>query len=499
MILTATAKSCRAGLTDGARADAHRVAQDRPKGSQAAMLTGSAYRESLLDGRKVYENGALIGDILAHPSHAIPIRIAADSYDGFWTDSGSAAENLYLQTPDSAEALRHHDEAHVDQLTHTTFTCYMTLLTAGDRIAAVRPQGRDAIHAYVADARRRDIRLVECITDAKGDRSLPPAKQSDPDAYLRVVERRADGVVIRGAKLHVSLAAIAHEMMVIPTKSMKPDEGDYAIACAVPVNAPGVKVVSVGTPPQGDLRDWPIAANRYNPQGFVIFEDVFVPWDRVFLDGETEMAGAFAHSLGLWLRASSLAMAADGADALVGLGQLIAEANGLEKVPHVREKITDIALHATLVRATYEASLATGQLQPNGAVLPNELYANAGKYLMAAERSLMLRHLLDIAGGSALTVPSNADFENPDIGDLLRKYMATKPGIDGAYRAKLFHAVRDVTVSAFAGYEMIGLLQGGGGLHAQRVVTRSRYDFARARELALAMARLDEGDDATAG
>jgi 4-hydroxybutyryl-CoA dehydratase/vinylacetyl-CoA-Delta-isomerase len=151
-----------------------------------------------------------------------------------------------------------------------------------------------------------------------------------------------------------------------------------------------------------------------------------------------------------------------------------------------------MAMHATLVRATYEASLATGQVQPNGAVLPNELYANAGKYLMAEQRALIMRHLVDIAGGSALTVPSNADFDNPDIGDLLRKYMAGGPEIDGMYRSKLFHAVRDATASAFGGYESISLLHGAGGLHAQRVVTRGRYDFEKARSLARKMARLDE-------
>ena len=142
-----------------------------------------------------------------------------------------------------------------------------------------------------------------------------------------------------------------------------------------------------------------------------------------------------------------------------------------------------MALHATMVRAAYEASMADGQLQPNGAVLPNELYANAGKYLAAAEYGLMLRHLLDIAGGSALTAPSHADFENPDTG-YLRKYMATKPDVDGLHRAQLFHAVRDLTVSAYAGYHAIGQLLGGGGLNAQRVVMRGRYDFERAKMFA---------------
>ena len=446
------------------------------------MLTGAEYRASLADGRSVYADGRYVEDVAGHADFAVPVAAAAAGYDRFWRPG--EAVNAYLKPPESADELREHGALHADQLTHGTFTCFATLMTAADRIAETRPQGREAIRCFVADALRRDVRMVETITDAKGDRSLPPAKQSDPDAYLRVVERRGDGVVIRGAKLHVSLAAQAHELMVIPTKAMKRDEGDYAIACAVPVNAPGVKIVSVGTPPHGDLRDSPIGAVRYNPQGFILFEDVFVPSERVFLDGETEHAASFAHALGLWLRAGSLARAADEADAIVGMAQLVAEANGLEKVPHIREKITDMALHATLVRATYEASMANGQVQPNGAVLPNELYANAGKYISAAEHGLMLRHLLDIAGGSALTAPSHADFENPDTGELLRKYMATKPEVDGLYRAQLFHAVRDLTVSAYAGYHAIGQLLGGGGLNAQRVVMRGRYDFERAKQFA---------------
>ncbi len=446
------------------------------------MLTGAEYRASLADGRRVYADGRQVADVAGHADFVVPIAAAAGGYDRFWKPGD--AVNEYLKPPESADALRAHGAMRADQLTHGTFTCLMTLLTAGDRIADVRPQGQAAARKFVAEALRRDIRMVETITDAKGDRALPPAKQSDPDAYLRVVARQADGVIIRGAKLHVSLAAMAHELMVIPTKAMKKDEADYAIACAVPANAPGVKIVSVGAPPHGDLRDSPIGAVRYNPQCFIIFEDVFVPWDRVFLDGETEHAASFAHALGLWLRAGSLAQAANEADAIVGMAQLVAEANGLEKVAHIREKITDMALHATMVRAAYEASMANGQVQPNGAVLPNELYANAGKYLAAAEHGLMLRHLLDIAGGSALTAPSHADFENPETGDLLRKYMATKPEVDGLYRTKLFHAVRDMTVSSYAGYHAIGQLLGGGGLNAQRVVMRGRYDFDRAKQFA---------------
>jgi 4-hydroxybutyryl-CoA dehydratase/vinylacetyl-CoA-Delta-isomerase len=453
------------------------------------MMTGAQYKESLSDGRQVYIEGERISDLARHPTLAIPISQAAACYDRYH-QPGPDAVNAYLDQPRSPEALRRRSEMDADQLTSTTFTCAMTLLTAGERIGATRPQGKAAIRQFVETMLSRDLRITECITDAKGDRSLAPAKQTDRDSYLRVVERRPDGLVIRGAKLHVSLAAIGHELMVIPTKAMKPDEAEFAVACAVPANAPGVKIVVVGEPPSGDLRDWPVAARKYVPQCFVIFDDVFVPNERVFLDGETEHAAAFAHALGLWLRATTLVGMAREADTLVGLAQLIAEANGLEKVPHVREKISDMVLHATLVRATVEAATATGAPQADGSILPNELYTNAGKYLAAAEHGLMVRHLLDIAGGSALTAPSNRDFENPDVGELLRKYMTGKPSIDGLERTRLFHAIRDVSVSAHGGRTSIGRLQGAGGLHAQRIVTRGRYDMTRAKRLAQEMAGL---------
>jgi 4-hydroxybutyryl-CoA dehydratase/vinylacetyl-CoA-Delta-isomerase len=168
-----------------------------------------------------------------------------------------------MTPPTDIEGMRAQAELHVDGLTHATHTSLMTLLTAADRLKEVRPQTRDAVAAYVAECRAKDWRIVECITDAKGDRARPPALQDDKDAYLRVVERRPDGVVIRGAKLHISMAAVAHELMVIPTEAMKPGEEDYAIACMAPVNAPGISIVNVANseaPADADPRDFPMPA-----------------------------------------------------------------------------------------------------------------------------------------------------------------------------------------------------------------------------------------------
>jgi 4-hydroxybutyryl-CoA dehydratase/vinylacetyl-CoA-Delta-isomerase len=369
----------------------------------------------------------------------------------------------------------------------------MTLLTSADRIAEIRPEGSAAIRNYVKEIQKKDLRIVECITDAKGDRGKRPSQQEDKDAYLRVVEQRPDGVVIRGAKLHISSAAIAHELMTIPTKSMKPGEEEYAIACVVPVNAPGVKIINVTSEPRAeDLLDSPISANAHAPMGFVIYEDVFVPSERIFLNGETEAAGSFAHALGLWVRINGLKNMADEADLMVGFAQLIAEANGLERVSHIKDKINEMVIHSTLIRATLEAAVSNSSISPEGVVVPDELYANAGKYQGAAFRGSMIQHIQDIAGGSLVTAPSTRDLENPEIGEVIRKYMGTKQSVDGAYRLKLFLALRDFAASGYAGHSAVSTIQAGGGLFAQRVVTRSRYDMKKARAMALEKAGLDD-------
>jgi 4-hydroxybutyryl-CoA dehydratase/vinylacetyl-CoA-Delta-isomerase len=449
-------------------------------------MDGKAYIASLDDGRRVYVGGRRVGNVGTDPAFAGMVAKIAATYDHFHHDP--RARDAFMTPPTDAEGMRAQAALHVDGLSHATYTSLMTLLTAADRIAAARPQAREAVAAYVAEVRAKDLRVVECITDAKGDRSRPPALQDDRDAYLRVVARRPDGIVIRGAKLHISLAAVAHEMMVIPTKAMKADEGDYAVACMVPANAPGVSIVDVGNgeaPAGADPRDFPYASRDSNSQGFVIFHDVFVPNERVFLDGETKLAATFAHALGLWVRASSMIHICDSYDVMVGLAQLIAEANGLERIEHIKSKIAEMAINATLLRGTLEASMAHATRLEGGVLAPDEVFTNAGKYHGAAQYGTMVRHLLDIAGGSAITAPSVRDLENPEVGELVRKYMGTKQSVDGAYRTQLFHAVHDLTTSAHGGARYVGILQGGGGLHTQAVVTRGRYDMARAKRMAL--------------
>jgi 4-hydroxybutyryl-CoA dehydratase / vinylacetyl-CoA-Delta-isomerase len=456
------------------------------------MLTGRQYKESLKDGRKVYFDGRLVEDFAAEPALAVPLEAIAVGYDKYYSAASDAVNPLTV-APRSAAELRDRIPIiiEMDLLLNVTYQSLMTLLVAAGRLADHNPEFVPRINAYVEDARRRDIRVTECITDAKGDRTLAPSKQHDPDAYVRVVERRPDGVVIRGAKLHITAAAFGHELMVMPTKSMKPGEEDYAIACAVPVSSSGVHITNTTYHPRGtDPRDHPVSARESIPDSMVIFDDVFVPTERVFLDGQTAHAAVFAHSLGLWERLGGVSFMVNQADELVGLAHLIAEANGTSKVSHVREKIDEMMIHATLLRAGLEAALVHAHATPDGYYYPDDMFTNVTKYHGAANFNTMVRHLHDIAGGAVVTAPSMADFDNPDLKPLLDKYMGTGPDISGEYRTKLFHAIRDTTADALGGWHQVTNLQSGGGLFAQRLVTRKNYDIGRARALALKAAGL---------
>lgn len=456
------------------------------------MLTGEQYLASLDDGRATYFEGERVHDLPGHPLLGAAARTVADGYDWLATQAVDGRSPL-ATVPSNPEELRHMVDVvhHAGMMAHVTYTSIMTLATAGGRIADTAPKYLEPINACIEHAHAADVRITQCITDAKGDRSRPPLKQDDPDAYVHVVDRQRDGVVVRGAKLHITGASLGHELLTIPTKAMKAGEEDYAIAALIPVNAPGVKIINTTYATRHhDVRDFPVSGNGAAPEGFVVLDDVFVPNERILLDGEVALAAVFAHSLGLWERLGGLSGMADGADLLVGFAQLVAEANGLGGEAHIKEKISEMIIHATVIRACLEAALSNAESGPLGAAFPNELYTNAGKYTGAANYHLMVRHLHDISGGAILTAPSRADLEHPETGPLIRKYMSTREGVDGEYRTRLFHAIRDLTADAYGGWQAVTNIQAGGGLYAQRIVTRKHYDLDAAKQHALAVAGL---------
>jgi 4-hydroxybutyryl-CoA dehydratase/vinylacetyl-CoA-Delta-isomerase len=454
------------------------------------MMTGAEYRESLKDGRATYFDGARVDDMESSPPLAAAVHAVAAGYDKYYS-AAPGARNPLMTAPRSSDELRDRIPLlhEVDIVLNVTYQSLMTLLTAAPKIKDAAPDCYERLNVYVDEALERDLRVTECITDAKGNRSRPPSKQVDPDMYTHVVRRTSDGIVLRGAKLHISGASFGHDLIVMPTKNMKSGEEDYAVACAVPVNAPGVRIVNVTYHPRSeDTRHFPISSTNSMPDGFVIFDDVFVPYERVFLDGQCTFAAVFAHSLGLWERLGGMSAMVRQADQMVGLASLVAEANGLAGISHIREKIDEMAIHATMLRAGLEAALTHAHITPEGYCFPNELFTNATKYTGAVAFNTMVRHLHDIAGGSIITMPTIGDLENPEVSADLKKYVSTGPEVDAEYRMRLFHTIRDMTADSYGGWNLVTAIQAGGGLYAQRLVTRKHYDFERARQEARELA-----------
>jgi 4-hydroxybutyryl-CoA dehydratase / vinylacetyl-CoA-Delta-isomerase len=449
------------------------------------VKTGSEYLASIQDGRRVYLHGVRVDDVTVEPGLREPAAEIARGYDRFY-DPAPGSYHPMFEIPRTPDDLR----ARIKMVFEADFTAFnsaacLALLGAVDVLRAADPAYVDRIENFVDRCRTEDLRVAEVISDAKGDRSLPPSRQADPDAYLHVVERRADGVVVNGAKLHITAAPFVHELVVMPTKRMKAGDEDYTIAFSIPANAPGISMVTVTHAPVGeDVRHFPVSGRYAIPQALVVFDHVFVPNETIFLNGEIGLSATIAHSLGLWERLSGLAQMAEHADMLTGLAHLISEANGVPRAPHIADTIAQMAIYATITRANLEASLTHAERTDDGMVKPNELYINAGKYYAAAEYLSMVRDLHDIAGASVVTSPTMADLDSPEIGPFVEKYMKGVEGVEAKDRMALFHAIRDLTADVLAGWHLGSNISAGGGLMAQRMVTRNQYDMGRADHLA---------------
>ena len=460
------------------------------------LKTAAEYRASLNDGRVVYWGGEKITDITTHPRFQVPIEVAAKDYAyddpalrdllTYETEDGSLAHRVY-QVPRTTEALEKRIElGRQMSIVGGVTGVYMALLQIKDRLAAVNPQFAENIETMYRYARDNDLRAAEVITDAKGDRSKKAHQQIDPDLYVRIVERRNDGIVVRGAKLHITGAALVHELVVMPTKSMREDEADYAVAFSIPVNAPGVRIINRSfAPAELNEFDYPASAHHSMPEGFVVFDDVFIPWDRVFLAGEWQLAGAFAAALGLWERTLGLVMAAHEAELMVGLADLVTEAQGKERDPHVQDAISELICYAEMIRMGIEYSVQHYESTPDGMLHPNTLGINCTKYYYATNFHQMVKQLHDVAGGLVITLPEEADLRHPEAGAYLRKYLAAKPDTDIEQRMRVFTLIRDMTADALGGWYLVTALQAGGGLKAQRIMMARTYDMAKARQEAL--------------
>ena len=348
---------------------------------------------------------------------------------------------------------------------------------------------------YMEYVQEEDLVVDGAMTDPKGDRGLSPSAQADGDLFLRVVERRPDGVVVRGAKAHQTGASNSHEILVMPTQAMKPDDKDYAIAFAVPIDAEGIfMIVGRQSCDTRKLEDGTL--DRGNPtfggmEALVIFDNVFVPNDRIFLNGESEFATMLVERFASYHRQSYGGCKVGVGDVLIGAAALAADYNGAAKASHVKDKLIEMNhLNETLYSGGLACS-ANGWKTDSGNYMVDTLLANVCKQNVTRFPYEIARLAEDIAGGIMVTCPSETDLRAPELGPYVEKYLKGVDSVPTVNRLKIMRLIENMTLgTAAVGYRTESL-HGAGSPQAQRIMISRQSDMAGKKDLAKSIAGIE--------
>lgn len=349
---------------------------------------------------------------------------------------------------------------------------------------------------YMKFVQENDMTVDGAMTDPKGDRALSPSKQADPDLYLRVVERRTDGVVVRGAKAHQTGICNSQEVIVMPTIALSPEDKDYAISFAVPVDAEGILMIigrqSCDTRKlEGSQLD--VGNSEFGGvEALVVFNDVFVPNDRIFLNGETEFAGMLVERFAGYHRQSYGGCKVGVGDVLIGAAALAADYNGAQKASHVKDKLIEMThLNETLYSSGIACS-AEGSKTESGNYIIDLLLANVCKQNVTRFPYEIARLAEDIAGGLMVTAPSEKDLKDPVVGPYVEKYLKGVNAVSVENRLRILRLIENLTLgTAAVGYRTESM-HGAGSPQAQRIMIARQGNINGKKELAKAIAKITE-------
>ena len=338
-----------------------------------------------------------------------------------------------------------------------------------------------------------DLVAAGSQTDPKGDRMARPSQQWDPDQYLHIVERREDGIVVRGCKLHNTIAPYADELLVTPTRLMGADDADYAVSFAIPADAEGIHIIcrQAEVAPREASVDAPIT-NVSDIEAMTVFDNVFVPNERIFLNGEYDFAGPLALSFALYHRHSYTGCKPGIGDVLMGTAALLADYNGIMKQSHVKEKIVDMISVAELVYAAGIASSYKSHKAASGTQVPNVIYANVGRRHAGHNIYHEYNLVCDISGGLPATIPGPKDYNNPAIGDYIRKYVTRRQGVsaEDCYKAWLFAS--DILTGELFQVLLVAGVHGGGSPVMEDIAILGNYNIKEKKALAKHLAGITD-------
>lgn len=477
-----------------------------------ALRTREQYLESLKRMRpNIHKFGKLIEDVTTHPatrrvveSHARGIDAAHDPElsDLFTTTSDLSGEVIHRHTSlmTSAESMMFNSKFK-REMYHLTGTCTGGLCCGWNALNVMWAVSHDMDEALGTDYHPRvkewGLRyqkegwiVAGALTDAKGNRKLKPHQQADLDKNLRIVDYRDDGIVIRGAKLMICGTAASEEIFILPGSGYREDDKDFALACVIPRDIEGLTIVETRHASDGrELEEgFDIPTQTGITQAYLLFEDVFVPKERVFLAGEFKYSGAIISQFTATYRACIGACVAGQGDDIVGAAALIARSNGLS-ARTFRDKLIQMEINNETTFTMGVGAIALGRQHPSGVWLTDLLTANANKVHVATLPYETKRICQEIGGGLAETgcFPSYLDFTSPDYGHLIQKYLEAGAG-SAETRARIARLIEWLTLGA----GVPGCMHGGGSPDGARMMVYAASPLEKYVGYAKELAGLDE-------
>jgi 4-hydroxybutyryl-CoA dehydratase/vinylacetyl-CoA-Delta-isomerase len=346
---------------------------------------------------------------------------------------------------------------------------------------------------YMKYVQENDLMVAGSMTDVKGDRGKKPGQQADPDLFVHVVERRPDGIVIRGAKAHQTGMVNSHEMLVLPTTNLGAGDKDYAVACALPVDAPGVvhifgRQTNDGRRLDGDIDTGNAEYAIVGGETLTVLNDVFVPWERVFMCGEYQYAQEYVETFASYHRQNYGGCKVGVADVIIGATASMADYNGVPGASHIKDKLIEMIHQAETMYNCSIACSAEGHRTEAGNYYVNTLLANTVKLNCTRTMYEISRLAHDIAGGFIATLPYEADYRAPETGPLIDKYFAANPAVPTEHRIRMARLLENMT----GGTALAEAMHGAGSPQAMRVMLYREANLEHKKGLARKLAKIDK-------
>ena len=481
------------------------------------IRTGTEYIQSLRGRKmKVYLFGEIVKEPVDHPMIRPSINAVAETYDlavkeGDLATAKSSISgqqvNRFLHIVESPEDLINQNKMQ-RKLGQLTGTCFQRCVGM-DALNSLYSVTFEIDEKHKTNYHKRLVEFIKMVqtenliiggamTDPKGDRSKAPHEQEDPDVFLRIVEKNDKGIIVKGAKAHQTGCINSHWIIFMPTMRLEEGDHDYAVVGAVPADAPGLTYIygrqscDTRSMEDGDLD----AGNaKYSGQeAMIIFDNVFVPWELVFMNGEYEFASMLVERFTCYHRRSYVCKTGLG-DVLIGAAAAIADYNGIPNVSHIRDKLVEMThLNETI----YAAGIASSfQAHPtkSGAWINDDMLANVCKHNVTRFPYEIGRLAQDIAGGLMVTLPSEKDLRNPETGPLLKKYLKGRKGVDVENRLRILRLIENMTMGRNAVGYLTESMHGAGSPQAQRIQIARQMQLEYKKQLAKNLANVKENSE----